>query len=416
MFEKLFGKVLSVVVSHRAAPYAAERERFLEHCAQQGYSRKYLQKLARTLLSAAQDLRSHGGLRVGPRELKASADRMQQIRRDLHRGGGALSYREEFVRATTQWLRFTGHLRMPVVRPRLFSGLIDDFADWMAEERGLSTRTIESRRWHAERFLRWLYGRNRRLSDLLLQDVDAFFQALYAKGFSRVTIKIYADAVRTFVRHAGRRGWCASGIADAIRGPRIYRHHELPVGPSWEDVKKLIDDAASDEPVDIRDRAIIMLFAIYGFRASEVANLRLDDIDWEHDRIVVPRSKQRRSQVYPLAPTVGHAVIRYLKEARPRCARRELFLKVLAPVGPLTAKSLYRIVASRIVRLGIKAPRRGPHALRHACAGRLLSEGLSLKEIGDHLGHRSLDSTRVYAKVDLQGLCEVASFDLGEVA
>lgn len=159
-----------------------------------------------------------------------------------------------------------------------------------------------------------------------------------------------------------------------------------------------------------------MLFAVYGLRASEVANLRLDSIDWERDRIVVPRSKQRRSQVYPLTPTVGQAVIRYLKKVRLRCARRELFLKVLAPIGPLTPSSLYRIVASRIKRLGIEALRRGPHTLRHACAGRLLSEGLSLKEIGDHLGHRSLDSTRVYAKVDLQGLCEVAAFDLGEVA
>jgi integrase/recombinase XerD len=65
--------------------------------------------------------------------------------------------------------------------------------------------------------------------------------------------------------------------------------------------------------------------------------------------------------------------------------------------------------------LGIEAPRYGPHALRHACAGRLLSEGLSLKEIGDHLGHRSLNSTRVYAKVDLNGLRGVAAFDLGEV-
>lgn len=231
MFEKLFGKV-SAVVSHRAASYAAERERFLEHCTQQGYSKKYLQRLAGTLLSAAQDLRSHGGLRANLRELKASADRMQQLRCDLRRGGGARAYREEFLRATTQWLRFTGHLRMPVARPRLFSGLIDDFANWMTQERGLSSQTIKNRRWHVERFLRWLYGRNRRLSDLRLQDVDAFFQTLHVKGFSRVTIKIYANAVRAFVRHAGRRNWCAAGLADAINGPRIYRHHELPVGPS----------------------------------------------------------------------------------------------------------------------------------------------------------------------------------------
>jgi site-specific recombinase XerD len=92
-----------------------------------------------------------------------------------------------------------------------------------------------------------------------------------------------------------------------------------------------------------------------------------------------------------------------------------VFLKVLAPIGPMTSSNLYRIVAVRLKALGIEGHRYGPHALRHACAGRLLTKGLSLKEIGDHLGHRSLDSTRVYAKVDLQGLREVAAFDLGEV-
>jgi integrase/recombinase XerD len=81
----------------------------------------------------------------------------------------------------------------------------------------------------------------------------------------------------------------------------------------------------------------------------------------------------------------------------------------------MTSGGLYQLVAKRLKRLGVESRRYGPHALRHACAGHLLAQGLSLKEIGDHLGHRSPDSTRVYAKVDLHGLREVAAFDLGEV-
>lgn len=117
-----------------------------------------------------------------------------------------------------------------------------------------------------------------------------------------------------------------------------------------------------------------------------------------------------------MVPAIGYAIVRYLKEVRPRCASREVFLKILAPLGPMTSNALYSMVATRMRRLGIQAPRRGPHVLRHACAGHLLERGLSLKEIGDHLGHRSLDSTRIYAKVDLQGLREVAAFDLGGLA
>ena len=414
MFDQLFGK-LSAVVHHKAAPYAAERERFLEHCAQRGYTRGYLKRLAATLLVVAYELHSHGGLRASPEDLEAAADRVQRLRADLRQHGEAGVYRELFIRSATEWLLFCGYLQEPAVRPRPFAGLVDDFARWMTQERGLSAQTIQNRRWHVERFLSWLDERGLHLVDLKLGDVDAFFEALHAKGLSRVTIKIYANGVRAFLRHAERRAWCPPGLADLLPGPRIYRHHGLPVGPSWDEVSKLIESTASDEPADIRDRAIIMLFAVYGLRAGEVADLRLEDIDWEQDRLTVPRSKQRRRQVYPLVPSVGQAILRYLRDVRPRCSLRQVFLKVLAPIGPMTSRSLYRIVANHLKRLGIDAAHHGPHALRHACAGRLLSEGLSLKEIGDHLGHRSLDSTRIYAKVDLNGLREVAAFDLGEV-
>ena len=157
MFDQLFGK-LAAVVQHKAAPYAVERARFLEHCAQQGYSRTYLKKVAATLLVAAYDLHSHRGLRAGPDDLEAAADRVQQLRSDLHRTGDAQTYRTLFVRVTTQWLFFTGALCVPAARPRHFSGLVEDFAQWMTQERGLSPHTIENRRWHVERFLVWLDG------------------------------------------------------------------------------------------------------------------------------------------------------------------------------------------------------------------------------------------------------------------
>jgi site-specific recombinase XerD len=98
---------------------------------------------------------------------------------------------------------------------------------------------------------------------------------------------------------------------------------------------------------------------------------------------------------------------------RPRCARREIFLTLKAPFRRLSQRALYHLVSTRLGALGIQVPRRGPHSLRHACAGHLQAEGFSLKAIGDHLGHRSAYATRIYAKVDLVGLREVANFDLG---
>jgi integrase/recombinase XerD len=178
-------------------------------------------------------------------------------------------------------------------------------------------------------------------------------------------------------------------------------------------VQRLIASTATDFARDIRDRAILILLAAYGLRSSEVTGLRLEDVNWDSETVSIRRPKQRRAQEYPLVNEAGEAILRYLERSRPHCARRELFLTLKTPFRPLSRGSLYHLVSTRLVALGIRVPRHGPHSLRHACAGRLVSEGFSLKEIGDHLGHSSAYATRIYAKVDLAGLREVANYDLG---
>ena len=136
-------------------------------------------------------------------------------------------------------------------------------------------------------------------------------------------------------------------------------------------------------------------------------------MNWAQERILVSRLKQRRRQEYPLAPVVGDSILRYLEHIRPSSTYREVFLTLRAPIQPLSAGGMYHLVSDRLRALKIRSVRHGPHALRHACAGRLVAQGLSLKQIGDHLGHRSASATRTYAKVDLAGLREVADFSLG---
>jgi site-specific recombinase XerD len=171
----------------------------------------------------------------------------------------------------------------------------------------------------------------------------------------------------------------------------------------------------TDQPRDIRDRAILLLLAIYGLRESEVTQLRLDDIDWEQELLHVSRVKRQSAQIYPLLPVLGNAIIRYLEEIRPTSNHRQLFLTLLPPFRPLSRGALYHLTQRGFTALAIQTSHRGPHALRHACAAHLVVEGLSLKAIGDHLGHRSTSATRIYAKVDLPALREVAAFDLGEL-
>jgi site-specific recombinase XerD len=297
--------------------------------------------------------------------------------------------------------------------PFPFDDLIKDFTHYMREERGLSEATILGRCWHAEKLLAWLMSQNRCLAEVSVRDVDAFLSWKGGQDWGRVSVATSAQALRSFFRHAEMRGWCAGSIAAGINGPRLFKQEALPVGPAWADVQRLITSTNGDRPRDCRDQAILMLFAIYGFRSAEVAGLRLEQLNWERESIAIVRPKQRRAQEYPLIHSVGEAIIRYLQQVRPRCSRREIFLTLKAPFRPLSAGALHHLVSSRFGALQIESLHRGPHSLRHACAGHLVAERFSLKEVGDHLGHRSASATRIYAKVDLAGLREVGNFDLG---
>src|SRR5262249_45446119 len=162
---------------------------------------------------------------------------------------------------------------------------------------------------------------------------------------------------------------------------------------------------------DIRDRALLLLLAVYGLRAGEVIALRLEDFDWEQERLAVPSGKRQQPRTYPLCHPVAEAVLRYVREVRPRSGRREMFVTLMPPFRPLSVGGLGMVVRRRLRALGLTLPHYSSHMLRHACATHLLAQGLSLKEIGDHLGHRSAEATRIYAKVDLTGLRAVADFD-----
>ena len=173
--------------------------------------------------------------------------------------------------------------------------------------------------------------------------------------------------------------------------------------------------AASDGTTrrHLRNRAILLLLAVTPSAACGVRSLCLEDIDWTRRILRVRRSKTAREQEYPLTTVMGKALRLYLKAGRPECPQKELFLTLHAPFRRLSAGALYHLTSSLLEGLDIVSPKAWAHALRHASATYLLNSGSSLKAVGDHLGHRSLSTTQIYAKVDLAGLRTVALFDLG---
>ena len=406
MFERLFKKA-HAVERYLAAPLLQLRLSYLEHCVARGLAHRTLQEIARSQLAAVQLLVLEESGPIPVAEVEAAGQRWAADR-SVQPGG---KRQRSFVLGTLRWLRFAGRLEEADPEPIPHAGRLAAFADSLRRERGLSEESVRNYCSRAREFLRRHGGGKPSLGDITVADVDRAMAEKASQAVARKTLAAYASALRAFFGHAEDRGWCRPGLAAAIPLPRLYAQETLPVGPAWSDVQRLLAGAEGDRPVDVRDRAILLLLAVYGLRSGEVRGLRLDDFDWRAETVRVRCPKPGRTHLYPLSRTVGDAILRYLRSVRPTSAHRELFLSLVPPNRPLSTAGLWRVVGPRLRRLGIDAPRCGPHALRHACAQHLLDEGFSMKQIGDCLGHRNPDSTAVYAKTGLAALRQVAAFD-----
>jgi integrase/recombinase XerD len=412
MFKSLFhsGRVLA---RHVNSPLAAERSTFLTHLSLVGISRSTLLRHARQLrvIAILLDKQVPGDVTL---ELIGQCAqrwaRRQKRRGRVHCLKWSAKY---FVQVACAWCRFMGWLKK---KPRPAPAYVEQLQAWAAFlriEEGLAEKTCADYcRW-VDGFLRWLKGQEVPLCRVTVAEVDGYLNHLAARGLSRITLAIAAKTLRRFFRDAYAQEWCRQDLAPVILAPRLFQQENLPAGPKWPEVQRLIAATQGSTRRDVRNRAILLLLAVYGLRSGEVRALRLKDLDWTRRILRVRRSKSARVQEYPLTCAMRQALRRYLKEARPQSLHGELFLTLHAPFRPLPRNAVYMLTRSLLDRLKIVSPKRGPHALRHACATYLLNSGLPLKAVGDHLGHRSLTATQVYAKVDLAGLRAVAAFDLG---
>ncbi len=414
MFKTLF-QYPRVLSRHADAPLAHKRKSFLKHLASRGTPRSTLLRYARQLRVIAGMLESRLPGSISKEEIVGFAQRWANGQRRRGRAKGRRWSKGHFVQVANAWCAFMGWLKQEKPPPPAFCARVDAWARFLSEEEGLSARTVANYRWWAAAFLGWIQEQEVPLRRVTLLGVDEFMERLSARGLSRVSLATGAKRLRRFFRYTYQRGWCRRDLEPGVLSPRLYRQETLPGSPAWPDVKRLI--AASEGPgvCHLRNRAMLLLVAVYGLRSGEVRGLSLADLDWQRRILRVRRSKTARVQEYPLSQATGQALRRYLKEGRPECSRGEIFVTLQAPFRPLSAGALYAVTCSLMERLQIASPKRGPHALRHACASHLLNSGLPLKEVGDHLGHRHLGSTQIYAKVDLAGLRAVAAFDLGGV-
>ena len=406
MFQQLF-KRGAAVARHHSSPFATERRFYLQQMMDEGRSLKTLRDVAQLLLAIAH----HLGLdlpEITPVDIEGAAaawaKTTQRSARCRHVG------ERMFVYHASGLLRMLGRLRESRAEVA-YAARLGAFLHFQRHERCLSPSTLHHYEICVGEFLNWIGREGKPLEEVSFEDISRYLQSLAQRKLKRTSIALHVAKLRNFFRYAESKHWCRAGLA-ALDAPRIYRLESLPRGPAWSDVQRLLAACAGNTPSEIRDHAMLLILAVYGVRSGEVRHLRLEDIDWEREIVRIRRPKQRKSQHYPLVREVGAAILLYLREVRPKCKLREIFLTCVQPYRPLTASGFGTMVRNRLHRLGLVLPCYGPHALRHSCATHLLAEGVSLKEIADHLGHVSLAATQMYAKVDLTALREVGAFPL----
>ena len=216
------------------------------------------------------------------------------------------------------------------------------------------------------------------------------------------------SALRSFLRYLAYCDGNLPELASCVPSVANWSLTSLPCGISADQVDRLLAGMDRRSALGRRDYAILLLLARLGLRSSEVAFLELDDIDWNSGTLHT-RTKGGKRTAFALSQAIGDAIADYLCHGRPRSDSRRVFLRARAPnSGFLYGRSVGSVVRNALRRTGVNAPNGGTHQFRHGLATEMMRSGASLDMIGEVLGHRHPDTTRIYARVDLEALRSLA--------
>jgi integrase/recombinase XerD len=289
--------------------------------------------------------------------------------------------------------------------------ILGQYLSFLKTTQGLADATLVLRRLHVEPFLRSLETTGV-LSDLccLAPSTIHDYIITVSKPLTRASRKHLVSGLRSFLRFAHASGLIERPLVEAVPVILTRKLDRLPQTIPWEDVQKLLTVPDRATLTGKRDYAILRLVAAYGLRIGQAIHLRVRDIDWRQELIHVPAEKGGKALCFPILPEVAEAVLSYLRDRGEAPGMEEVFLTVRGAPRPLGVNNhLGSALKSYYRRAGLRATRCGAHPIRHAFATRLMERGTPLKEIADLLGHRSIETTFLYTKVDLERLRTLAA-------
>ena len=274
----------------------------------------------------------------------------------------------------------------------------------LRDERGLRPATLDRYRHHLRALEHFLQKTGRTDLSTLSPPILTEFLMESGPALRQGRLQGRAGTLRVLLRFLHRQGILDVDLSRAIPRGRKYRAASIPRAIPWSEVQRVLASIDRRSALGKRDYAMLMLLATYGLRAQEVGALELASIDWRGSLFHVLSRKAGNSTTYPLAASVGEAIIDYLRNARPDSPDRHVFLTVAAPFRRLHHYAVSTRAGIYLRRAGIKVRRPGSHTFRHSCVQRLVDADVPFKVIGDYVGHRSEQATQIYAKVALHKL------------
>lgn len=288
--------------------------------------------------------------------------------------------------------------------------LVEVYRRHQRDTRGLRDQTLSGYERFIRPFVRSALGDDPiKLTYLKSSNVLEFIGSMRGR-FSPRSMRAVGTALRSFFRFLRAKGLCDGRLEAAIPKIAHWQLSAIPRHLSDDQLGKVLASLDVPRPCGERDRAIVWCLATLGLRPGEVADLRLEDIDWRNGTVRLHARKTGRGAVLPLPREAGRAIVTYLRGQRPTTNERRVFVQHLGPHRgePISSNAVSGVVARALRRAEVKAPLAGAYVLRHTVASRMVRRGSSLKEVADFLGHRCLDTTAIYAKLDLPALREVA--------
>lgn len=407
MLEQIF-KSKSTIQKLRSGILGKQIDDFATYFVAQGYSKKTFRSRFGLISKLSLWLQAH--------KLKLNDLNEQQL-------GKFIQYRKKTtanfigkgdgktLQLLVEFLRIKGVIpeqKIPAPENESVEKQIREFALYLLEEKGLLASTVKRNGGVIRQFLLKLFGQQTFSPQELSRSSLLTYISDCREHYSSKNTQLIASILRSFLHFLLITGEIKTELAQCIPSIHAYRAAHLPEFLTPEQIKKLLSACDQSSPSGCRNYAILLLLIRLGVRASEVLNLSLDDINWPQGTIQI-YGKRKKCRVLPLPHDVGKAIATYLKTSRPHCLSRQVFIRSRAPFQGLhNSSTISSIVRRALIAAELSPQLQGAHLLRYTAATEALRCGATLFEIGDLLGHCSVDTTALYTKVDIVRLKEIA--------